>query len=74
MGQLSFWHAQQSEALRQIDLLGDSMVREMARLEAQIARLEANLADVNLTESVAPPDHAAPETQRESPRNFPQAA
>ena len=69
MGQLSFWHAQQSEALRQIELLGDSMVREMARLEAQIALLEANLA-----ESVAPPVHAAPETQREPSRNFPQAA
>lgn len=45
MTQLTLWNAQQREAIREIELLGDSMIRELARLHAQIALLEANLHD-----------------------------
>lgn len=45
MAQLTVWNLQQREAIREVELLGDSMVRELARLHAQIALLEANLLD-----------------------------
>lgn len=43
MSQFTAWNSQQREAIREVELLGDSMIREMARLQAQIALLEANL-------------------------------
>jgi hypothetical protein len=42
-GQLEIWHAQHMESLRDFDMLGDSLVREMARLQLQISLLEENL-------------------------------
>lgn len=35
--------ARQSAALHDVELLGDSMIREMARLQEQMAQLEASL-------------------------------
>ena len=43
MTQFTAWNSQQREAIREVELLGDSMIRELARLHAQIALLEANL-------------------------------
>ncbi len=71
MGQLSIWNSQQSEALRQIELLDECLLREMARLQGQIVLLEAKLSD-----ALNPPA-AAPETAAENPlrpRDFSQAA
>lgn len=45
MTQLTAWNSQQREAIREVELLGDSLIRELARLQAQIALLEANLRD-----------------------------
>ena len=42
-GQLAIWHSQHMESLRDFDMLGDSLVREMARLQLQISLLEENL-------------------------------
>ena len=71
MGQLSIWNSQQNETLRQIELLGDSMVREMARLHAQIALLEADLSDALNPPAATPEIEAADELRR---RNRAQAA
>jgi hypothetical protein len=50
MTQFTTWNSQQRNAIREVELLGDAMIREMARLQAQIALLEANLHDaVGLT-------------------------
>jgi len=43
--QLSAWNGRQCDALREVELLGDSMIREIARLQSQIASLEANLVE-----------------------------
>lgn len=49
IGQLSLqmeaWHVQHLQALRDFDVLGDSLVREMARLQLQISLLEENLRE-----------------------------
>ncbi|HVW37831.1 MAG TPA: hypothetical protein VHB99_11020 [Pirellulales bacterium] len=45
MTQLTVWNSQQRESIREVELLGDSIVRELARLHAKIALLEANLLD-----------------------------
>jgi hypothetical protein len=47
VAQLRAWNSEQRESLRELELLGDSMVREMARLQAQIAVLEANLYEAS---------------------------
>lgn len=54
MTQLTVWNSQQCEAIRELELLGDSMIREMSRLHAQIALLEANLQEA------ANPPHGPP--------------
>ena len=45
MTQFTTWNSQQCDAIREVELLADTMIREMARLQAQIALLEANLHD-----------------------------
>ncbi|HEV7225435.1 MAG TPA: hypothetical protein VGN42_22205 [Pirellulales bacterium] len=42
---MSVWHAQQIESVRQFELLSESLVREVVRLQAQIVLLEENLHD-----------------------------
>lgn len=51
--QIAAWHAHQCDAVREVELLGDSMIREMARLQTQIAVLEANLLEANRPNALA---------------------
>ena len=41
--QMAVWHVQQMESVRQFELLSESLVREVVRLQAQIVVLEENL-------------------------------
>ena len=41
--QMAVWHAHQIESVRQFELLSESLVREVVRLQAQIVVLEENL-------------------------------
>ena len=41
--QMEVWHQQHMQALQEFDLLGDSLVREMARLQLQLSLLEENV-------------------------------
>jgi hypothetical protein len=41
--QMSAWHAQQVQSVRDFELLAESLVREVVRLQAQIVLLEENL-------------------------------
>ncbi|HVX59545.1 MAG TPA: hypothetical protein VHC19_03055 [Pirellulales bacterium] len=43
--QMEVWHGQHMQALREFDLLGDSLVREMARLQLQLSLLEESLRE-----------------------------
>lgn len=51
--------ARQSAAIREIELLGDSMIRELARLQAQMSQLEASLLDAAKTPGAPPAEAGA---------------
>lgn len=70
--QLEIWHTQQLQTLREFDVLGDSLVREMARLQLQLSLVEENLYEAirdreesialdagDLSPSSVPPSQAA---------------
>lgn len=65
--QLGIWQTQHLQALRDFDLLCDSLVREMSRLQLQITMLEENLqASVAALNENAPesPETALPALRR----------
>jgi hypothetical protein len=41
--QMSAWQAQQAQSVREFELLAESLVREVVRLQAQIVLLEENI-------------------------------
>jgi hypothetical protein len=56
--QMTVWHAQQAQSVREFELLGDNLLREFIRLQAQIALLEENLHSALANEPEAI-DHSA---------------
>lgn len=52
--QMEIWQSQHLRALRDFDLLGDSLVREMVRLQLQISLLEENLHELVATANQGP--------------------